>query len=318
MTKLSVKEIEKAYELEGVTTEIPQDALSCFMFEIKENIEDLIAEMRAKGKYPTQVRHIDAETGDVVFSGGRSKKEDDTSRVDIDTGEVFFAEGSKERISPNPWNFVVVYENLDDGKYILEDPDFNSEATVDLVEGGEMRITTAWSGYEYTIIQKKEGGCMVYFDGPLNGLLKQQLLPTMTYEPYTLKGKFVSSKGEELTPYMEINDYCQLREQKNKSEKNEQDYYSDGWINRVFNNELHLFREWTPKQSKKTSFGKKASKESLERKKKLMRIRLNKLKTREKKSGVVFADDLAAAKISGKEKRTITPELARKLKREHE
>ena len=59
-------------------------------------------------------------------------------------------------------------------------------------------------------------GCSVEFNGPLNGLLNQVLLPDMTYVHHTLEGKFVDQDGKDLTKFMPISEYCMLRDEKNK------------------------------------------------------------------------------------------------------
>lgn len=239
MSKLKRGEIEKELSLDGTVTDIPYEACSKFTFKIEESVSELVEQITRKHspKYAPEERHIDAETGEIFFTGGRHERADkeNESRKDIDTGEVYWNTSGGD-IANKPWDLMG-----SEGKYELWDTDFDCYASV-TVEEDKMKIETAWSGFEYEISQNKNGGSTVEFSGPLNALMRQNLLPKMTYVPGTLEGKFVDDKGD-LTPYMPIEKYCALREQKNHGRKNEQDVYG-AHINACFNNEIPAFKEW--------------------------------------------------------------------------
>lgn len=208
---MTPQEIDEQLMTEGVKLEkpeIPTDAHSVFRFEIKENVPDLIRSMK-KVKNRPQKRMID-ENGNVSFS---------------------------EATSLNPWE-VVYPEKGNKTHYLLSDPNVNSDADVTEKKDGSLEIITAWGGYQYIIQPNEKGGSSVEFHGPLNGLLRQNLLPDMTYVPHTLEAKFVSSDDKhDLTEFMSIEYYCALREAKNNGKQNEQD--TMGYhVNRAFNNEI--------------------------------------------------------------------------------
>ena len=217
MVRLTRSEIKEQIDKETAVfdgVDIPKDAHSKFRFEIKESIPDLVREMK-NVRYNPEVRHIDAETGDVYFSGGREHKAQESFyKTDLETGEDFTSGGEIE--PKNPWLFIKAEGfRKQFADYELSDPYVNSSAYVKDY-GDSLSIQTAWSGFVYDIHQKEDGGCTVEFSGPLNGLLQQNLLPNMTYVPGTLEGKFLSNDDKkELTPYLDIDTYCMLRAQKN-------------------------------------------------------------------------------------------------------
>ena len=237
MSKLKRDEIENALEQEGVVPDIPYEARSKFTFNIEESVSELAEQITRKHspKYAPEERHIDAESGEVFFTGGRHESKDNERRVDINTGETYYSTGGDD-IAFKPWDLKGA-----NGKYQLWDTDFDCYASVS-VEKGRMDIATAWSGFEYQISENKDGGSTVEFSGPLNALMNQNLLPNMTYINGTLEGKFVDDKGD-LTPYMPIENYCILRAQKNRGKENEQDVYG-AHINARFNNEIPAFKKW--------------------------------------------------------------------------
>ena len=308
MSKLKRDEIEKELSLDGTVTvtdtDIPYDARSKFTFEIEEDVADLFEQITKKHtpKYAPEERHIDAETGEVFFTGGRHERTDkeDESRKDIDTGEVYWNTSGGD-ISPEPWDL-----RGSEGKYELWDTDFDCYASV-TVEKGKMKIETAWSGFEYEISQNKKGGSTVEFSGPLNALMRQNLLPNMTYVPGTLEGKFVDDKGD-LTPYMSIDDYCLLREQKNRGRENQQDVYG-AHINAEFNNEIPAFKKWVKitaqegknnKAQKRFEEGEKMHEYAVKSKVDLIRNRLakNKELTSEIRDGMAKTEESGYKHIS--------------------
>ena len=311
MSKLRRDEINEALQQEGGYKRldiIPYDARSKFTFEIEENVADLIEQITQKHtpKYAPEERHIDAETGEVFFTGGRHESKDDNKlRKDADTGEAYWLTGGDD-ISPKPWDL-----RGSEGKYQLWDTDFDCYASVSVKED-KMKIETAWSGFEYEISQNKKGGSTVEFSGPLNALMNQNLLPDMTYVPGTLEGKFVDDKGD-LTPYMAIEDYCLLRAQKNQGRENQQDEYG-AHINARFNNEIPAFKEWvyTTTQERKNNRAQrkfeedeKFSENDVKYKVDLIRNRL--AKSKEMTSDI--RDGMAKTKESGYKHISRTPSL---------
>jgi len=300
MVKLKDKEIQDAIELETGTSDLPLpgDAHSKFRFEIEENIEDLMQKMSNPTKHHSpQERHIDAKTGEVSFTGG----EYETQWLFHKTAEAF---------------------RECDGDYRLEDPHFYCEARVWEKEGG-LKIETAWGGYVYDIRQNEDAkGCSVEFSGPVNALLRQNLLPEMTYVPHTLEGKFVDKDtGKDLTGYMDMQTYGILRSQKNEEKGNSQDGFGYS-VNFKFNNEIPFLPQsdnllYTKQERKQMNAqrgfeeGKKVTVSDWKKEE----IARNIARIREKISGAVVADKIAEAKISGKEKRTITPEVGAEIRR---
>lgn len=133
-------------------------------------------------------------------------------------------------------------------KYEIIDPRF--EYNIDggiaylTIGKGKMSVETAFSGFKYSITENSDGGSSVTFEGPVNALLNQNLLPKMTYVPKTLSAKFVDNEtGKDLTEYMDIHSYGVLRAEKNKQadewgeKENTQDKYGYH-INAKFNNEI--------------------------------------------------------------------------------
>jgi hypothetical protein len=235
MVKLNNNEVQYLIEQETncVSSKslrnIPKNAYSKFSFEIKENIEDLVYEMTKKSrKHHPQERNIDIETGEVYFC-----TQDTLTYYELHNYQ----------------------KNENGASYELHDPTFYYPYATVKEEKDKLTISTALSGFKYMITQNKDrDGCIIEFSGPLNGLLRQALLPHMTYVPNTLKGKFITlenmketldfdyctGKEFDLTPYMPIDLYCALREAKNKGYENYQDGY--GWqINAAFNNEISCF-----------------------------------------------------------------------------
>lgn len=304
MVKLTEKEIQEQLEndADGELPLIPRKALSAFRFEITESIEDLadIIENLPKKRTP-QERVID-RNGDVYFTGGDSVA---------------------------PWSVIKSFEEDGSTVYALNDPEFDSSAEVWVdKDKSTMIIRTAWSGFSYFIREKENGGCVVTFDGPVNGLLRQNLLPQMTYVPGTLKGKFCDEDGD-ITPYLDIALYGELRKQKNKivsddymeeTDYNPQDDYGH-WVNMRFNNEIPflpqsyflLYNAQERKNYQANQDYAEGRKEFIgSYKKDIIRKRIEAYKAQV--SGVVIADKIAQEVREGKEKRNITPEVGAEIK----
>lgn len=315
MAKLNNKEIQDRIDLEmgnnGKVNPPPRDAHSKFRFEIEESIEDLVRDMKERPKkhYP-QERIIDEKTGEVWFWDGGSKA---------------------------PWRFV---ENKDPeereafGDYTLWDTDFRGCFASVRKKDEKLSITTALSGYKYEITPRRGGGSCVEFSGPVNGLLAQNLLPEMTYVPHTLKGKFVDKEtGRDLTAYMDMQPYGELRALKNEQvidgfweygePGNEHDRYGFQ-VNERFNNEIPFFAEsidlkYTLQERKQYKAqrdfeeGVKTRDWDLELDGKKEEIRKRLAAVRGKLSGAVMADNVAEDKISGKDKRMATPQISVEL-----
>ncbi len=255
----------------GVEADLPQAAHSVFRFDIKETSDDLLKEMEMPSKkhYPDR-RIIDGRG--VQFEKGAPKAKWET-------------------------------QYADDGSMFLMDPDFDCAAEVKKTDEG-LNITTAWGGYKYNIKDKSDGkGAEVEFHGPLNALLNQNILPTMTYVPKTLEGKFVDAETQEdLTPFMDINSYGAIRKKKNgktSKQENGQDKYG-AQINKKFHNEIGVLPEWLPKQELKNrqgqeEYGKPQECSLSGHHKKRIQERIDELKG--KVSGVVEADKRAEKAI---------------------
>lgn len=310
MVKLSNQEIQNEIELDVTKAdlELPRDAHSKFRFEIEESIEDLMQKMSNPTEHHSpQERHVNNETGEVHFTGGEHWTQWDFEKVD-----------EKWRES--------------EGDYQLNDPHFDSCAKVWKNEDA-LKIETAWGGYVYDIRQNEDTkGCSVEFSGPVNALLKQNLLPEMTYIPHTLEGKFVNKDtGKDLTSYMNMSLYGKYRAKKNeqiiqdgyeyKEKGNSQDIYGYN-VNFKFNNEIPFLPhsdalEYTKQERKQM----KANEDFKEGKTitvpewKKEEIARNIERIRGKISGPVIADKIAEDKITGKEKRTITPEVGAEIRK---
>lgn len=116
-----------------------------------------------------------------------------------------------------------------------------------------LKVFTAWSNFIYYIYNLPEGGAEVFFFGPLNAILNQNLLPKMTYVPKTIKVDKEQVKGlkrnllglpEEkwisldVSAFISIDEYSKFRNEENKKKTNPQDKYG-ARINSRFNNEIN-------------------------------------------------------------------------------
>ncbi|MCM1324606.1 MAG: hypothetical protein NC218_10830 [Acetobacter sp.] len=91
---------------------------------------------------------------------------------------------------------------------------------------------TTVHGYVYVVEDKKGDGASVTFNGPVNALLTQSLMPRMTYVPETLVGMC-----SDMDDYAPIDVFMEKREARHNGRVNPQDKY--GWrVNMKFNNEL--------------------------------------------------------------------------------
>ncbi len=297
MVKLNNKEIENLIALESgdINMNIPRNSHSMFRFEIKENIKDLI---------------------DNIKSGNKAKKRN-LSYIGHDGSYNEYLNYEKR------WNL-----EKKDGSLLLIDTEWNNcYATVTPTSKG-LHIETATGHYQYNITQNKQGGCTVEFNGPVNGLLNQQLLPDMTYIHHTLEGKFIDKEGNDITSYAPISIYGELRKQKNQQPNkfDEINNPQDGFgfnINRHFNNEITFLplsktnQELQMEIATKRFKNQKSQKEGAaygfrDKKEKIMERIKNRTKDNTT-SGVVMADKIAEDIISGKEKRIITPEVAKEI-----
>ena len=115
----------------------------------------------------------------------------------------------------------------------LDEPEKYVEVEVD---DGRLFFTTV-NGYFYEVVDGETDGARVTFEGPVNAMLAQSLMPRMTYVHETLVGKY-----EDMDEYVEIQEFMKIRESRHEGKPNPQDKY--GWrINMKFNNEL---RPWLP------------------------------------------------------------------------
>ncbi len=201
----------------------------------------------------------------------------------------------------------------------------------------EMYIETAMGNYLYSIAEKKNGGSSVEFQGPVNALLRQNLLPSMTYVPGTLQGKFYNKdSGEDYTGYMDMEAFGILRERKNQQiihegeigynvlswhdyKGNPQDN-SGHWINAHFNNEIPFFAHFREKGENEQECKNRMAQENFATGKmnkvaqwKKDRVKDSFQRIKGKISGAVIADETAESKISGKVKPMATPEIKAKI-----
>lgn len=74
---------------------------------------------------------------------------------------------------------------------VIRDPNFNSEATVEIYDK-ELSIKTAWSSYTYRLfVVDRTVWCE--YNGAYRGLLEQQLLPTITPKESLLDSEVLDS-----------------------------------------------------------------------------------------------------------------------------
>lgn len=91
---------------------------------------------------------------------------------------------------------------------------------------------TTVRGYVYLVEDKKGDGAEVCFNGPVNALLAQSLMPRMTYVRETLVGM-----SSDMDDYAPIAEFMAKREKRHNGEVNPQDKH--GWrVNMKFGNEL--------------------------------------------------------------------------------
>lgn len=207
-------DIENAIHEEDTALKIPADAHSKFKFEIKENVSDLLHQIEVDSRKNIKVGYDEEpKLGYRAMAHTNDKKETVSYSLynPVDT-----------------WNFTAEVKKTDAG----------------------LHIVTASSGFVYEITQKENNkGCTVEFDGPINGLMTQELLPKMTYISGTLEGKFVDADThKDLTGYMDIVDYCDMRIGKD-TVRNPQDKYGM-LVNKAFNNEIPIFPGYLSKNEK--------------------------------------------------------------------
>lgn len=102
------------------------------------------------------------------------------------------------------------------------------------VSKGKMVLTTV-RGYRYEISDKPKDGATVIFEGPINALLVQALLPKMTYVPQTLTAM---ADGE--TEWSDIETFGEIRKKRNPDKENPQDKHGYK-VNAKVNNEIPFF-----------------------------------------------------------------------------
>lgn len=139
-------------------------------------------------------------------------------------------------------SFLVYMMKMGDGKrwtLIADTPQRMTLLEIDNPENKtEVRLLpnvlhfTTVRGFVYVVEDKKSNGAVVSFNGPVNALLMQFLMPRMTYVPQTLVG--MSSDMPNFAP---ISEFMKQREMRHNGQVNPQDKH--GWrVNMKFNNEL--------------------------------------------------------------------------------
>lgn len=100
-------------------------------------------------------------------------------------------------------------------KYHIADkewPDAAAEVyrfTSEMGETEQVKIMTAWSGFEYNFRRHKNGSRVTY-EGAYRGLLSQEILPSMTIESDLMSAPVRSSLGSDL----EMRDYARKQEER--------------------------------------------------------------------------------------------------------
>lgn len=92
---------------------------------------------------------------------------------------------------------IFKHPDWDENKNEIADKDFSSSAFVQ-VEERQIKIWTAWSGFEY-VFSEYGDHCQFYYNGALNGFLQQNLFPSIKItEMYNLEysGEYVSCSEE--------------------------------------------------------------------------------------------------------------------------
>lgn len=127
-----------------------------------------------------------------------------------------------------------------DGRYYFSDDFSNCRARAYLDDSpqGRLIIISAMSCFKYEVTNLPQGGAEVFFDGPLNALLRQNLLPKMTYISHTLEAKY-----DDMEDFLSIEEYCFLRKEKAEGKANDQDVYGF-WVNKNFYNEIPCLPVW--------------------------------------------------------------------------
>ena len=103
-------------------------------------------------------------------------------------------------------------------------------------ENDKFVITTSKNDFRYTIFKGEKGKTTVEFEGPVNALWQQYLLPKINYAKGSLQGKY-----EEDDTYLSIDAYMQRRNE-TIGDNNQQDKL--GWkINDIFKNDIPFLQK---------------------------------------------------------------------------
>lgn len=141
------------------------------------------------------------------------------------------------RIKDGDGKYWVVKESEDPKVVFLQEIRHPENMTTVRMLPNILHITTV-RGFVYVIEDKANKGANVTFSGPVNALLKQTLIPQMTYVPKTLRGMTSADKDG----YMPIGVFMERRKARHNGQVNPQD--KNGWkVNMRFNNEL---APWLP------------------------------------------------------------------------
>lgn len=129
------------------------------------------------------------------------------------------------------WN---ISGNVEDKNFRLVAIKDNEKYIEVVINDGGMTLTTV-RGYHYKICDKPKDGATVVFEGPINALLVQALLPKMTYVPQTLTAM---ADGE--TEWSDIETFGEIRKKRNPDKENPQDRHGYK-VNAKVNNEIPFF-----------------------------------------------------------------------------
>ncbi len=119
-------------------------------------------------------------------------------------------------------------------KYILTDKLSGWKGSVDVITPETLRVNCVNGRFFYFVTDNGDGSSSVEFNGCINALLQQEICPTMTYCPGSLKGMY-----EGMYSFVSIQDYCEIRRLRNGDERS--------WgqsVNKKFNNEIPCFGKY--------------------------------------------------------------------------
>lgn len=129
--------------------------------------------------------------------------------------------------------FAFLDDKLED-RYILSDKLSEWRGSVDVITPETLRVNCVNGRFFYFVTDNGDGTSSVEFNGCINALLQQEIIPTLTYIPGTLRAMY-----EGMYSFVSIEEYCEIRRLRNGDER--------GWgelLNKKFNNEIPCFGKY--------------------------------------------------------------------------